>query len=332
MQLASKPKRRRLLAFGWLVVAPSCAVACFAAACSGTDGARVGNTSDGGPRDGTFTDTRTDAPADAAKDAAEDAADARPDGDAQSDAAFDGGGDDSGDASTEDSGNDGGGDASAEDAGSPDAEVDAATTALLTGRVVDVTSRRVVEGATIAAGSLTAVTDVVGRFALRVPTGVYARPTVTKADYSERLYEELAVNVDADQGQIPILSLEGQTALRSALPGYDASLGAVAVRVLARGTCTNEDGATLTISPAGASRIAYFRDGVPNASATNVRAGQETSAIIYNVAVSTTLSLAVARDGCTMARYPTTNNGITRTGNIQTRAGNSITTATTFVE
>ncbi|WP_394843507.1 carboxypeptidase-like regulatory domain-containing protein [Pendulispora brunnea] len=318
------------------MVVPSCAVACFAAACSGTDGAHVGNTPDGGPRDGTVADSRTDAPGDAGKDGAVDAADAATDGggaDGQSDSAVDGGDDSGNDGSTGDAGNDGGDDAGAADGGgAPDAEVDAGTTALITGTVVDVTSRRPVEEAAVAAGSLVARTDAAGRFALRVPTGVFSRPTVTKAGYSERLYEELAVTVDADQGQIPILSLDAQSALRGALPGYDANLGAMAVRVLARGTCPNEEGATLSISPAGVSRIAYFRSGVPNAEAPNVHAGEETSAIIYNVAVSTTISLAVARNGCTMARYPTTNNGLTRTGNIQTRGGNSITTATTFVE
>jgi hypothetical protein len=331
MHLASKPKRKRAFAFGWLVVAPSCAVACFAAACSGSDGARIENVSDGSPQDGTLADTRTDAPGDASKDGPSDATDARADGggDAQPDSAIDGGQDAGDDGGT---GNDGGDDAGAEDGGGADAEVDADTTALLTGNVVDVLSTRAVEGAVVAVGSISTNTDATGRFALRVPAGIYARPTIRKIDYTERLYEELAVSVDSDQGQIPILSLAGQSQLRSALPGFDATLGAVAVRVLARGMCQNEDSATLSISPAGKSRTVYFRDGVPNTGSGNVRAGEATSAIIYNLAVSTPLSLGVARDGCTMARYPTSNNGLTRTGNIQVRGGNSITTATTFVE
>lgn len=329
MPLASKPKRRRAFAFGWLALAPSCAVVCLAAACSGSDGARIENLPDGSPKDGTLPDARTDAPGDASKDGSTDAADALTDGgtDASSDSATDGGED-----AGEDGGDDGGTDAGAEDGGGADAEVDADTSALLTGNVIDVVSARAVEGAVVAVGSLVTNTDATGRFALRVPTGVYARPTIRKAEYTERLYEELAVSVDSDQGQIPILSLPGQGQLRSALPGFDSRLGAVAVRVLARGMCQNEGGATLSISPAGASRMAYFRGGAPNTGATSVQAGEPTSAILYNLTVSTPLSLSVVRDGCTMARYPTSNNGIVRTGNIQVRGGNSITTATTFVE
>ncbi|WP_394834959.1 carboxypeptidase-like regulatory domain-containing protein [Pendulispora rubella] len=204
--------------------------------------------------------------------------------------------------------------------------------ATVTGKVVDAIQRTAVVGATVMVEGITAQTDSAGRFSFVVPTGIAARPSITRVGYAQRLFETVSATGDADLGTLPMLSLSIQAQLRSFLGDYDPSLGAVAVRVLPRGSCPTEAGATVSVSPAGSSKIAYFRNGLPARGSTDVQAGEETSALVYNVATAQPLALTVARAGCSMATYPVTDHGVTRTGAIFASKGDSLTFATGFLE
>jgi hypothetical protein len=190
-----------------------------------------------------------------------------------------------------------------------------------TGTIVDLESKKPISGATVTAGDQTATTATDGTFSLTLQKGDPFQLSVTASGYATLLEQQTSLSADYSVGSTTIVPNETATLLTAMLSGYDSTLGVLSVAVTPTGACASEDGATITVSPAGSAKVTYFSGGIPSSGLTAVKGGQFPSAVIYNVATGVPLTVTVSHPTCSQAPFPFTQGGVVYTGGISTESG-----------
>jgi hypothetical protein len=218
----------------------------------------------------------------------------------------------------------------------PDAApIDAAPLGKVTqhGTIVDYGTKAPIAGATVAAAGESVTTDATGAYSFSVEPGEPYIISVTAPGYGKLVLQERSIAADEDDGEMNLVSTAEANAVAAALDGYDSSLGALSVEVLATGSCASPAGATISVLPAGAARVAYFLNGMPSAPQTSVNPFALPSAVIYNVQPGVPLTLFVGETQCTQVPFPTVQGAIRYTGGgIETEAGGVTTFADVFLQ
>lgn len=201
-----------------------------------------------------------------------------------------------------------------------------------TGKVLDFVTKQPVAGATIAAAGQTAISGADGVYSFKVAPGVPFTMSVSGPNRASMFFQERAIDADVDDGAF--LSVDEPTAvlLRSTLTGYDEKLGSISTEVIATGGCASNEGATVSISPAGAAKIVYFKNGLPSASQTSVIANELPAAVIYNVQPGVPVTLSVVHPTCKQIPFPMKQGSVEYTGALQVEAGDVTTYASLFVQ
>ena len=198
----------------------------------------------------------------------------------------------------------------------------------VTGQVIDFATKVPLQGATIASDFGTRTLSVAdGKYSLPVLADTPFAAAVTAPSYVKLREQEVQVGLTpAYRGQSPLFSQGTFDALRGNLsPAPDTSKGIVAVLVVPTGGCATEDGTSITISPAGSSKIRYVRGAGPSPTESNVARGNMPSAIAYDVDPQQAFSLQITGGTCRQKGYPYTEGGITYTGKASVESGNAVT-------
>jgi len=201
-----------------------------------------------------------------------------------------------------------------------------------TGRIIDAIGKTGVAAAvvTIAGQSVTAGDD--GTYAIGIPKNVPYSMTVTAPDHFKLDEQEWIVKTDLfDRGDTSLLSSATAMFLGGLLPAHDAAKGLLAVRVYPLAPCTSEQGATLTLSPAGTSKLTYFKGSLPNASATSTTKDETFSGAFTDVEPGVPLTVTVSSPDCEQIPFPVDYDGVTLTGQQKTEPGDVISYIRVFI-
>jgi hypothetical protein len=190
-----------------------------------------------------------------------------------------------------------------------------------TGTIVDFDANSPIAGAAVTDGTHTATTASDGTYSLEVDQGVAFTMTVTSPKYVTLMEQQTTLTADAARGQTQLVSLADEPLLQETLTGYDATLGVLSVAVVTTGSCMTGAGATLSVSPAGNSRITYMDHKIPNSTLTSVQDGQFPSAVIYNLPTDVPVTVTVQGGSCTEAPFPVEYIGMSFSSDISTMAG-----------
>jgi hypothetical protein len=201
------------------------------------------------------------------------------------------------------------------------------------GTIIDYRTKKPIAGATVSAAGKAVTSDATGAYAFSVEPGVPYIIAVTAPGYDELVLQERSIDADEDDGVMNLVSTADAALVISQLDGYDPSLGALSVWVLATGNCWTSEGATVSVSPAGAAKVKYFAGGMPSASQTSVVPSELPSAIIYNTQPGVPLTVTVGNTACRQVAFPTVQNAIRYTGGgITTEAGGVTTFMNVFLK
>jgi hypothetical protein len=200
------------------------------------------------------------------------------------------------------------------------------------GHVIDFVTKAPVAGATVKAGDQTVTTASDGAYSFSMAPGVPFSMSITGANRATTVFQERALLADVDDGAVNSVDEPSAKLLRSALPGYDESLGSISAFVISQGKCPTSDGATIAVSPAGAAKIVYFENGLPSATRTTVSQNELPSAVIYNVQPGADVTLSVTKDSCEQQAYPLQVGNIEYTGGIPVQAGDATTYAGLYLK
>jgi hypothetical protein len=190
-----------------------------------------------------------------------------------------------------------------------------------TGTIVDYNTKSPIQGATVTAGDQTVTTGADGTFSLTLQKGEPFALSVVADGYATLLQQQTALEADYAAGSLTIVPKSVASLLTSMLTGYDDTLGVLSVDLVATGACTSEDGATLSVTPEGSAKIAYFNNGLPDSTQTSVKGGEFPSAVVYNVQPGVQLSVTVTQASCKEVPFPYTTGGVEYTGGITTQPG-----------
>jgi hypothetical protein len=188
-------------------------------------------------------------------------------------------------------------------------------TVTLTGTIVDLFTKGPVASATVQAGTPTTTTGANGIYSLAVDPSTPFNMTVTKTGYYRLLEQETIIPATIDRGLTSFLSETAAQTLQAVLEGFDLTKGVVSVAI-ETGTCPSEDGATIDWTPhadGGAAVLRYFKDKLPDPTATHAQAGQFPHAILYNLDPGVAITLTVtppAGSGCRAQAFPVDAQGI----------------------
>jgi hypothetical protein len=182
------------------------------------------------------------------------------------------------------------------------------------GTIVDFVTKNPIAGATVSAAGESVTTDANGAYAFSIAPDKPYTVSVTAPGYGKLVLQERTIEADEDDGEMNLVSTSEATAVEALLPGYDATLGGLSVQVVPTGSCASAEGATISVSPAGAAKIAYFAGGVPSATQTSVSAVQFPSAVVYDVQPGVPLTLTVAHSTCAQVAFPAVEGAIRYTG------------------
>jgi hypothetical protein len=213
-----------------------------------------------------------------------------------------------------------------------DASVDSGPTVHQTGSIVDFDAATPVAGATVTDGKHTATTAADGTYSLEVDMGVAFTMTVTAPMYVTLVEQPSTLTADASRGATQLLALADEPLLEDTLNGYDATLGVLSVAVIATGSCATEAGTTLTVSPAGDSKIVYMAHHVPNSTYTSAQDGAFPSAAIYNLPTGVPITVSITGGTCTASTFPVLYNGISFDPAVSTQPGNVTAFSRIFLE
>ena len=200
------------------------------------------------------------------------------------------------------------------------------------GIIVDYDTKKPVKGATITAAGQTVVSDVTGAYQLVVDKGQPFTMEVSMEGYAKLIEQETTIDADFDKGKTSFIATPTANLLLGTLDGYDATLGVLSVQLIPTGACASEDGATITVSPAGAALVKYLYAGIPSSRKGAVVAGQFPSAVVYNVQPGASVTVGATVANCTVAPFPITKDGVTYTGGITTEAGSSTSFERVFLQ
>jgi hypothetical protein len=197
----------------------------------------------------------------------------------------------------------------------------APTTVTEKGVIVDFNSKSPIVGATVTAGAQTVTTGDDGSFSFTLESGQAFALSVSAQGYATLLQQSTSLTADYDAGKITIVPTTLANILTGYFIGYDDTLGVLSLDLVPTGSCSTIQGATVTVSPAGGAKVAYFAGGIPSQDLTSAQAGQFPSAVLYNVEPNVQLTVSATVPGCTQMPFPVTQDGVDYTGGISTLPG-----------
>jgi hypothetical protein len=200
------------------------------------------------------------------------------------------------------------------------------------GTIVDYDTKKPVAGATVSAAGQSVVTDAAGKYALVVEQGQPYTMEVSKDGYAKLVEQETTIDADFDRGATNLIVQATANLLLATLDGRDPALGVLSVQLIPTGACASEDGATVSVTPAGSAKVKYLYGGIPSSRKGVVVAGQFPSAVIYNVQPGVKVSVEVKLDKCTESAFPVAKDGVSYTGGIVTEPGESTSFARIFLQ
>jgi hypothetical protein len=209
------------------------------------------------------------------------------------------------------------GDASA-DAGAPDGMF------VISGTVVKFQSPGVgLAGATITAGSPSVTSDDGGSWALLVPEGQLFSLDFSAPSYVHATNAEESLSGNSPENIFLLVDDETATFLLHSFADFDEKLGALAVTINGESTCPNTGGATFAATPrapgdAGAPRVLYFSNNLPDPTATSTADEAEPGAVIYNLPTGVDIVVTVKRAGCKQDPFPVVLGPGSYSGKVQT--------------
>jgi hypothetical protein len=185
----------------------------------------------------------------------------------------------------------------------------------MTGKIVDLTTKGAVAGATVQAGTSgpSATTDAKGGYSLTIDAKPF-NMIVSKTGYYRLIEQETLITASVDRGSTSFVSEGTVSQLQLLLEGFDYTKGIVTIGIVPL-TCPSEAGATVDWTPhvdGGAAVVRYFQGGLPNRFATSVEKGSyPSSAVVYNLEPNTAFTFTVTPpSGCTVSPFPNTYQGI----------------------
>jgi hypothetical protein len=180
----------------------------------------------------------------------------------------------------------------------------------MNGLVVEFPTLNKVGGATVTALGQSATTDTSGKFSLRLPANTIFAYSITAPDHIKYVSQEMMLNGEFNQDASFVTTSSSLPLLTGKLPDLDDKLGVVTVTVLPRGACADETAATLAADPLGSIKVSYADEaGLPSPTATSFAKNQY--AVLYNVPLNVSLSVAVTHPTCHQAPFPYTDDKTT---------------------
>ena len=194
------------------------------------------------------------------------------------------------------------------------------------GRIIDAVGKTGVSGAVVTIAGKSVTTGDDGKYiSAGIPINSPYSMTVTAPDHFKLDEQEWIVKTSVfDRGDTSLLSSSTAMFLASLLPARDPAKGLLAVRIYPLAPCTTEQGSTLTLSPAGAAKLTYFKGGFPDKSATAATKDESFSGIFTDVDPGVPLTITVNSPGCEQVAFPVDYGGVTLTGKQQAEAGDVV--------
>ena len=202
------------------------------------------------------------------------------------------------------------------------------------GRIIDAVGKTGVAGATvgIAGQTVTATAGDDGTYVMAIPSNVPYSMTVTAPDHFKLDEQEWIVKANFfDRGDTSLLSTSTASFLTGLLPAHDAAKGLLAVRIYPLAPCTSEQGATLSLSPAGTSKLTYFKSSLPSQAATSATKDESFSGVFTDVEPGVPLTVTVNSPDCEQVAFPVDYGGVTLTGQQKTEPGDVISYIRVFI-
>lgn len=190
------------------------------------------------------------------------------------------------------------------------------------GRIVDAIDKFGVTAATVTIAGKSVITKEDGTYEIVVPRNTPYTMSVTEASHFKLNEQEWIVKSETfDRTDTSLLSTDIANILASFLPPRDAAKGLLVVRVYPLPPCDSEQGATLSIEPASASKVTYFSAGRPNKSATSTTKDEAFSAAFSDVDINVPIKVTVSSPTCEQVPFPVDYQGVTYTGVQKTEPG-----------
>ncbi len=220
-----------------------------------------------------------------------------------------------------DTGSEGGG--GGDGGGSSDAPVEASFDGpTQMGRIIDAIGKGGVPSSTITIAGQSVTTGDDGIYHLSITKNVPTSMTVTAPDHFKLNEQEWIVKTDLfDRGDTSLLSSNTAMILGGLLPAHDPAKGLLAVRIYPLPPCTSEEGSTLTLSPAGTSKLTYFKGGLPDKTATSATKDSTFSGVFTDVEPGVPITVTVTSPDCDQLVFPVDYAGVTLTGKQQAEPG-----------
>lgn len=196
-------------------------------------------------------------------------------------------------------------------------------TAVQKGRIIDAVDKFGVSAATVTAAGNSVTTKEDGTYEIAVPRNVPYSVSVTEPEHFKLNDQAMIFKKDTlERGDTSLLGTSIASILASLLPPRDVARGLLVVRVNPLPPCDSEEGSTITIEPAGTSKVTYFASGRPDKSRTSALKDEAFSAAISDVDVGVPIKVTVQSPRCEQVPFPIDVADVTYTGVQQTEPGN----------
>lgn len=201
------------------------------------------------------------------------------------------------------------------------------------GKVMDFDTKKPLAGVTVSEGDVTTTTDANGEWTL-TPLANTKVTLVFKMDkYTTLQYPEVMISGDTQRETVSALKVDTLNFVGNSLANWDSTKGIVFVGLKLLPSCTDQAGATITVSaPAGSTTNYVNASGVPQGSLTSVQDGQDPGVAVYNVEPNASVEISVSHPKCTMVPFPYTDGTLTYTGNVTTTGAQADTYARYFLK
>ncbi|HSO31822.1 MAG TPA: hypothetical protein VLT33_04885 [Labilithrix sp.] len=200
------------------------------------------------------------------------------------------------------------------------------------GRIIDAIDKFGVAGATVSIAGKTALTKDDGTYEIVVPRNTPYTMSVTASEHYKLNEQEWIVKTELfDRTDTSLLSTSIANLLASFLPPRDAAKGLLVVKVNPLPPCDSEQGSTLSIEPAGTSKVTYFAAGKPSTSATSAAKGEAFSAAFSDVDVGVAIKVTVNSPTCEQVPFPIDYQDVTYTGVQKTEPGEVLSYIRVFI-
>ena len=202
-----------------------------------------------------------------------------------------------------------------------------------TGKIVGALDKLGVEGATISIDGKTASSKADGTYEIVVPKDKPYTMSVSADGFFKLNEQEWILKKDQlDRGETSFLSKDIGSLLASFLPARDSvNKGLLVVRVLPVPPCDSEQGTTVTIAPAGASKATYFSGGRPNQQSTSTTKGEAFSVAFSDVDPGVNIVVTANSPLCEQLPWPQDQGDVTYTGNQKAEAGDVLSYIRVFI-